>query len=260
MKYSYLTLVKEKNVGIILMNRPPANALNQDLVHELDTMLDQVAADQEIKVVVLTSALKVFMAGADIKMMLDISEAEFEKTINATQKLTLKIEEIPKLVIAAINGHALGGGCELVLACDFRFMARGKARIGLPEVSLGLLPGGGGTQRLARLLGKTKALELIVTGESLSADEALAIGLVNKVFEPDELKLGTLEFANMLAEKATVATGMIKKCIGKSVDLGINEGLAFEGHALLDLLFKTEDAREGLKAFIEKRKPAFKGK
>jgi enoyl-CoA hydratase len=261
--YKFLALEDRNGVGIIRIDRPPANALNYELVEELHQIVDQVSMKESIKVLIFTSMSEFFVSGADIKMMQEHKGGDLPSFMEGftvhLQRLYNKIEEIPKVAISAINGHAAGGGCELALACDLRFMARGKARIGLPEVKLGLLPGGGGTQRLARLLGRAKAFQMIVEGALLSANEALEIGLVNKVFNSDELFNQTFDYAKALASQATIAIGMIKKCINKGLDTNLRAGLALEIECQ-DRLFRSEDALEGIAAFIEKRKPSFKAK
>jgi enoyl-CoA hydratase len=259
MVYHHLSLEKENGVGTICLNRPPANALNLALGLELNTVLDEVAAAPEIKVVVFASAINMFIAGADIKMIQEVTTTEFAHFIDVLQQVNLKIEQMPKICIAAINGHALGGGCELTLACDFRFMARGKARIGLPEIQLGILPGAGGTQRLTQIVGKGKAMEMLITGEPLNADQALAAGLVHRALGPEELMPATKTFARTLAQKATMATGMIKACVQQSVNTALENGLAFEVEAIRQL-FTTEDAQEGIAAFVEKRPARFQGR
>lgn len=263
MRYHYLDLEKKEGVGIIRINRPPANAIDYKLLEELHSIVDQVSLIEEIRVLIFTSAIEFFVSGADIKMMQEHKGENLASYMEAftvhLQRLYNKIEEMPKIVIAAINGHAAGGGCELALACDFRFMAKGKAKVGLPEVKLGLLPGAGGMQRLPRLLGKAKAMEMIIRGTLLSAEEALEIGLVSKVFNLDELLDRTFDYAKGLAGQATLAIGMIKRCINKGSDTNLMTGLSLDIECQ-DRLFKSLDAAEGIAAFIEKRVAHFRGK
>jgi enoyl-CoA hydratase len=252
-----------KGVGVVRINRPPANALNVDLVEELHSVVDELAANVNVRAVIFTGSGPFFAGGADIKMMQDLKGGDLPPFIEGftvhLQRAYNKIEEMRKPVIAAINGYAAGGGCELALACDFRFMAKGKARIGLPEVKLGLLPGAGGLQRMPRIIGKAKAMELMLTGELLSAEEALEIGLVNKIFEQDELVSKTFEYAETLAKQATLAIGIIKQCINRGLDTNVKAGLAFDIDSQ-DILFKSQDGMEGIDAFVQKRPPVFKGR
>jgi enoyl-CoA hydratase len=260
--YQYLELKEQKGVGIVKINRPPANALNQEMVEELHSIVDQLAIKEDIRALIFIGNDKFFAGGADIKMMQEHKDKDLLAFIEGftvhLQRVYNKIEEIPKPVIAAVNGFAAGGGCELALACDFRFMAKGKSKIGLPEVKLGLLPGAGGLQRLPRLIGKAKAMEMIIEGSLLSAEEALEIGLVHKIFEPNDLFDKTLAYAENLARQATVAIGTIKNCIHRGLDTNMKAGLAFDIDSQ-DKLFKSQDAMEGISAFIEKRPAVFKG-
>lgn len=254
---AYLSLIEEDGVGIVSLNRPPMNALNLQFYEELNLVFDEIMKDKIIKVAVITSALKdMFVAGADTKMIKKIIEGE---EIEGYESPIDKPEKIPKIFIAAINGPALGGGLELALGCDFRFIADGPGRVGLPEVTLGIIPGSGGTQRLPRLIGKAKALMMMIKGEILSAQEALEIGLVDKLFPPQELLPKTLEFAKELASQASVAIGLIKRTVYEGMRLDLSEGLKLETAATQEVL-KTHDAKEGITAFFQKRKPEFKGR
>lgn len=259
MSYNFLSIELDENVAIIKMNRPPSNPINKDFVSELATAFDDVASNDDVKVVIITSALeRFFVAGADIKMILNMTEKESDETTAFFQKSFQKLNDMPKIVIAAINGFALGGGFELALACDYRFIAKGKHTIGLPETSLGIIPGAGGTQRLVRLVGY-KALDLLINKTQLTPEEAYSLGLVDAVYEPEELMQESLKFAKRLTKMATKAIGIAKRCVYKGVELPLLEGLALEKDGFVEV-FKTEDAKEGLTAFIEKRKPEFKGK
>ena len=263
MKYQFFDLQLINNVGVVHINRPPANALSLEMVEELHLLVDELVADDVVRAIIFTARGPFFVGGADIKMM----KAHMGSGLPAfmegytvhLQRALNRIEEIPKPVIAAINGFAAGGGCELALACDFRFMAKGKARIGLSEIKLGILPGGGGLQRMPRLIGKAKALELIIEGRLLTAEEALEIGLVNRIFEAEDLMEGAMEYAEKLANQATKAIGIIKKCIHTGMDTAIKAGLGFDIDSQ-DLLFKSHDGIEGIEAFISKRPPKFIGK
>lgn len=263
MDYKLLDLEVNEGVGIIRINRPPANALNVEMVKELHGVIDEVTGNEKIRSVIFTAQGSFFIGGADIKMMQEQMGTDFPAFMEGytvhLQRAFNKIEAMPKPVIAAINGYAAGGGCELALSCDFRFMAMGKARIGLPEVKLGILPGGGGLQRMPRLIGKAKALELIIEGTLLTAQEALEAGLVNKIFPREDLMEETVEYAKRLASQATRAIGVIKQCIHEGMDTNTRAGLAFDIDSQ-DTLFKTEDGIEGITAFIEKRSPLFTGK
>ena len=263
MSYNLIDLQIDKAVAVVRINRPPANALNGELVEELHGVVDELTANDEVRAVVFTAQGDFFIGGADIKMMKERLGKDFPAFMEGytvhLQRAYNRIQEMPKPVIAAINGFAAGGGCELALACDFRFMATGKARIGLPEVKLGILPGGGGLQRMPRVIGKAKALELIIEGRLLTAEEALEIGLVNKIFAPDELMEKTLAYAHQLASQATMAIGVIKRCIHEGMDTHTRAGLAFDIDSQ-DELFRTEDGIEGITAFIQKRSPVFVGR
>jgi len=259
MAYNFLTIEIDENVAIIKMNRPPSNPINRDFVGELSSAFDEVATNDNVKVVIITSALeRFFVAGADIKMILNMTEKESDETTAFFQKSFQKLNDMPKIVIAAINGFALGGGFELALACDYRFIAKGKHTIGLPETSLGIIPGAGGTQRLVRLIGY-KALDLLINKTQLTPEEALSFDLVDAVYEPSELMDESLKFAKRLTKMATKALGIAKRCVYKGIELPLSEGLLLEKDSFVEV-FKTEDAKEGLTAFLEKRKPDFKGK
>jgi enoyl-CoA hydratase len=258
-----VTLSKEGRVGVIKFNRPPANSYDHEFMKELDQAIYEARFDRDIRVLVLTSELpRFFCAGADVKAMQagdDHWRAMFD--LHAHETLA-KLERTPKLVIAAINGFCLGGGLEIALACDLRFMARGDERgprIGLPEVTLGLMPGTGGTQRLPRLIGLAKAIELMVTGEGVLADRALELGLVDKVFEPDELLPKTMEFAERLASGPSQAIGAIKLAAQQGSAVPLEYGNLIE-REILRRIFETQDAAEGMRAFIEKRQPVWQGK
>lgn len=253
----------EKGVGIVKINRPPANALNEELVEELHSIVDELTVDDHVRAVIFTGEGQFFVGGADIKMMQGRKGAGLPPFIEGftvhLQRVYNKIEEMPKPVIASINGFAAGGGCELALACDFRFMAKGKVKIGLPEVKLGLLPGAGGLQRMPRLVGKAKSLELLIEGKLISAEEALEIGLVNAIFDPEDLMANAVDYAEKLAKQATLAIGIIKQCVNKGLDTNIKAGQSIDIDSQ-DILFKSYDGMEGIEAFVQKRAPNFRGR
>nr|HID57716.1 hypothetical protein [Desulfobacterales bacterium] len=254
-------LEKKEGVGEIIMNSPPANAMSKELLEQLSEIVDQIRDDREVRAVLLRSEVpKIFMAGADLKMMLSLGRDEFKQYIKRAQDIYNSLESLPQPTIAVISGHALGGGCELTLCCDFRFMSRKKARIGLPEVTLGLLPGAGGTQRLPRLIGMAKARELLIWGSQLTGEDALEIGLVDKVFEPDELLPESIKIAKELATKATLAIGKIKECLRVPPQEILSRGLEQELEGITYLFADTEDTKEGIAAFNEKRAPKYRGR
>lgn len=258
MTYKFLTIERDEAVSIIKMMRPPTNPINRDFVLELSNAFDEVAKDENTKVVIITSALeKYFIAGADIKMILNMTEKEADETTEYFQKTFQKLNDMPKIIIAAINGYALGGGFELALACDYRFMAKGKHTLGLPETTLGIIPGAGGTQRLVRKIGH-KALDLLINKTQLQPEEALTLGLIDGIYEPEELLPETIKFAKKLTKMATKAIGIVKTCVYKGAEISLEAGLKLEKQGFIEA-FKTQDAKEGLTAFLEKRKPEFKG-
>jgi enoyl-CoA hydratase len=261
MSQSYETLLLERRqrVAIITINRPDKrNALNIKTREEGAAMLDELRNDDSVGVVVITGAGdKAFIAGADI--------AEFAGRTAITQRdvmtgrsLFTAFDTFPKPVIAMINGYCLGGGCELALACDIR-IASENASFGQPEINLGIIPGGGGTQRLTRLVGEGKAMELILTGDIIDARTAFAIGLVNHVVPADQLEAKTMEIANRIADKGPIALKLAKEAVKIASRSLLDEGLRREVD-LFALCFSTEDKDEGVKAFLEKRKPGFKGR
>jgi enoyl-CoA hydratase len=255
-----IDLTREDGIAVLTVNRPEAlNALDSTTLRELRDRLREVAEDTDVRVVVLTGAGdKAFVAGADIKYMsgLDVREAREWGALG--QEAGSLLETMPKPTIAAVNGFALGGGCELALACDFRYAAQ-TAKLGQPEVNLGIIPGWGGTQRLARAVGIGTAKELVLTGRMVDADEALRIGLVNAVFEPAELMEKTLETARALAAKGPLALSAAKRTLNRALAGDHAQNLEREADDFGEL-FASEDAREGMTAFSEKREARFTGR
>lgn len=246
-------------VGFITLDRPPANSFETGFMRDLDAAIMVADDAADIKVIIVKSASeKFFSAGADIKAFHANDVAGNVELIHLSHQTLDKIAASQKVFIAAINGHALGGGLEVALACDLRFAAAGSYTIGLPEVTLGLLPGAGGTQRLSRLIGASRALELMITGERVSPENALQLGIVNRLFPAERLLYETETFARQLAEGATVAIGAIKKAVHLGANSEFRAGLALE-RDLMEMLFHTDDAQEGFAAFAEKRPPVYRG-
>lgn len=259
MSYKNINVEKKDAVGIIKINRPKAlNALNIDTLKEITEAVSELEKDKEIKVAILTGEGKAFIAGADISAMVNMTPSEAKKFSEIGHNMLYKIENSRLPFIAAVNGYALGGGCETLMACDI-VVAGKSAKIGQPEINLGIHPGFGGTQRLPRLVGRMKAKELLLTGRNLSADEALNIGLVNLVIEDDKLMEEVEKLANKIAGKSPVQTSLIKELVNKGIDTDLNSGNSLEINRFSSS-FSTHDQKEGMKAFLEKRKPSFKGK
>jgi enoyl-CoA hydratase len=255
-----VSLEKQGKVGVIHLNRPPMNSYDKAFIDELNGAIDELRFDEALAAAVVTSDNpKVFSAGADIDMFKTASLPFKYAFIVHTHEVLRKLEQTPKVIVAAIGGHALGGGLEIALACDLRFAAEGDYRVGLPEVSLGILPGAGGTQRLPRLIGKARAMDLMARGERITPQEALEIGLVNRLLPADELLDKTMEYAAQLAEGPTLAIGNIKTAVALGSGMPLDAGLALE-RDLVSRLFDSEDAVEGVAAFTEKRKPSWKGR
>ncbi|MBC2425370.1 short-chain-enoyl-CoA hydratase, partial [Clostridium beijerinckii] len=246
-------LEKDGNIAIVTINRLNAlNALNSETLKELDIVVDTLANDDEVLAVVLTGAGKAFVAGADITEMKDLNTVAGRKFGILGNKVFRKLETLEKPVIAAVNGFALGGGCEISMACDIRIASQ-KAKFGQPEVGLGITPGFGGTQRLARLVGMGMAKQLI------NAEEALRIGLVNKVVEPEKLMDEAKEMAKKIANNAPIAVSLCKVAINKGMQCDIDTGIAYEAEVFGEC-FATEDQKEGMAAFVEKRDKCFKNR
>lgn len=258
--YEAIKIEREESVLWIIINRPHRlNAFNEALMEELGDILETAEKDASLKCVVVTGeGDRAFSAGADLTMFPKATPVKAEKFSRAGQKVFGKIEEMSKPVIAAINGFALGGGLELALACDFRVAAE-HAELGSPEINLGLIPGWGGTQRIVRNLGLSKAKELVMLGNRLNADEALKIGLVNKVVHYDKLREEAGELAKKLSEGPPIALKYAKHALNFGTQVPLDVGMRLES-GLMGLLFSTEDIKEGLEAFMSRRKAEFKGK
>lgn len=255
----FVKLEKQGHVGIVTIDRQEAlNALNSQVLDDLDAMIDQVAADDEIYVMILTGAGRSFVAGADIGEMKGFSSIDGKKFGVHGGGVFLKLENMAKPVIAAVNGFALGGGCELALSCDIILVSE-KAKFGQPEVGLGITPGFSGTQRLPRRVGVAKAKELIFSGRMIKADEAKEIGLVDAVYAPEALMDGALEMAKSFTKNAPIAVKYAKACIDRGMQMDIDGGIAVENE-LFAMCFATADQKEGMGAFLEKRPAAFRNK
>ena len=254
-----MRLKKEDNIAIITMDRPEAlNAINSKVLSDLNNIICEIEKDDKVKAVIITGEGKSFVAGADIKEMMTKSPIEAREFTYLGQNVFKALENLNKPTIAAINGVALGGGCELALACDI-IIASKKARLGFPEVGLGIHPGFGGTQRLPRLIGKSRAKQLIFTADILNAQQAERMGLVNRVVPPELLIEKAKDIAKKIARQAPIAIRQAKSAINKGSEMDLNTGLDFEVESV-SMTFSTKDKDEGMKAFIERRKPKFQGK
>jgi enoyl-CoA hydratase/carnithine racemase len=248
---------REGNVGYITLNRPPANSYDADGLDDLARAIDAAAADTGARAVVLRSAIeRFFCAGADVRYLTEASIEDNLDLIDRAHATLSQIARVPKPFIALIQGHALGGGLEIALACDLRFGADGKYAIGLPEAGLGLIPGNGGTQRLARLIGPTKALDLMFTAKRLTPEEAHQLGILGRLFPAEEAAQRTHEYAEALANGASFAIGSIKQAVWQGVELSLHDGLKLE-KSLVEPVLRGAEIQEGVQAFREKRKPVF---
>lgn len=251
----------EERVALVTIDRPPVNALSWKTMQELSETLDELGKDSQVKVIVLTGEGKnmTFIAGADLKEMAQINSPEqAEDLAKKGQEVLNQLERMKKPVIAAINSVCVGGGNELAMACHIR-IASDRARFGQPEINLGIIPGFGGTQRLTRIVGPSKASELILTGDMITAQEALRIGLVDRVVPDGELLRQALGLAKKIASKGAVAIAYVLEAIGSGLSVSLEEGLKNEAR-LFGKVAETEDMREGVRAFLEKRQPSFKDK
>ena len=260
MAYENINYTVENGIATIAINRPKAlNALNLATLTELKDVVEKIAVDKAVQVVIITGAgEKSFVAGADIVEMSTKNAVEGRVWGQVGQNIFTEIENLPQPVIAAVNGFALGGGCELACACDIRYASE-NAKFGQPEVGLGITPGFGGTQRLTRVVGRGHAQELIYTANIIDAQEALRIGLVNKVVPQAELMDAVMKLAKTITKKAPVAVQLAKAAINRGINCDVVTGISYEAE-VFGLCFATADQKEGMKAFIEKRKPTFEGK
>ena len=260
MEFKNLLIETTGGIATLTVNRPESlNALNSEVLKELECALHGLENDAAVKVAVLTGAgEKAFIAGADIKEMAALTSFEAHEFALRGQRVMLFIENMRKPVIAAVNGFALGGGLELALACDFIYASE-NAKFGLPEVTLGVMPGFGGTQNLARLIGRNKANELIFSGRMISAQKAREWGIVNEVCAPAELLSKTLETAAAIAKVGLIGVAYAKDAVSNGLDMTKEDGFRYEA-SMFGILFSTEDQKEGMKAFTEKRKAEFKGR
>src|SRR5713101_8072072 len=254
-----------EGVAILTLNDPPANTYSYEMMQQLDASILEARMDESVQVIVLTgSGEKFFCAGANIAMLGEVTpEFKYYFCLHANETLA-RLEQTPKLVIAAINGHCVGGGLEVAMAADLRIARRGAGKMGLPEVSLGVLPGTGGTQRLARIVGKSRAIELMATGELFDFEKGEALGLVNQVFDgetAEKCAAQVMDYARQFTtpDKAARAVGRIKRAVQTGAEIPFESALALE-RELQQQLFQSDDAKEGLEAYVNKRKPIFKGK
>ena len=258
-EYNNVLYRVEDSIAFITLNRPKAlNALNTETLGELDAAVSAAGKDENVKVIVITGEGRAFVAGADISQMRGLTVQEGRDMTILGQEVFTRIENLDKPVIAAVNGFALGGGCELAMACDIR-VTSDKAKFGQPEVNLGIIPGYGGTQRLPRLVGKGAAKYLIFTGEMISAEEAFRIGLADKVVPAEELMDSVIALAKVIMSKAPIAIKMAKHAINNGLNVDLKSGVAYEAEAYTTT-FSTEDRVEGMSAFLEKRQAEFKNK
>ncbi len=254
-----------EGVALLTLNAPPANTYSYEMMQELDRSILKARMDETVHVIVITGqGEKFFCAGADIQMLAEVTpEFKYYFCLHANETL-VRLEQTPKLVIAALNGHTVGGGLEVAMAADLRIARKGAGKMGLPEVALGVLPGTGGTQRLARLIGKSRAIELMTTGDLFDFERGADLGLVNQIYEADTAAAfleQVLDYARQFTppHKAARAVGRIKRAVQTGAEIPFESALALE-RELQQQLFQSEDAREGLDAYAGKRKPEFKGK
>jgi enoyl-CoA hydratase/carnithine racemase len=252
----------KNGIAVLELNDPPANTYTYEMMRELDDCILKARFDDSVFVILLRGhGDKFFSAGANIRMLATVTpEFKYYFCLHANETLN-RLEQTPKLVIAALNGHTVGGGLEIALAADIRIARRGAGKIGLPEVTLGVLPGTGGTQRLGRLIGKSKAIEMMATGRTFEFEEGMQLGIVNQVYESEGFFDKVMEYASQFVppKKASRAVGRIKRSVCSGVEVPFSEGLAIE-RELQQQLFMSSDAKEGLNAYVEKRTPQFAGK
>lgn len=259
-----VTYRAEGGIAVLTLNDPPANTYTYQMMRDLDECILEARFDDNVHVIVLRGhGEKFFCAGANIKMLNEVTpQFKYYFCLHANETLN-RLEQTPKLTIAALNGHTVGGGLEIAMACDLRIARQNAGKVGLPEINLGVLPGTGGTQRLARLVGKSRAIELMTTGRLLSFEEGQALGLINEIYEGDDAAFmeRVLDFARGFCPpaRASKAVGLIKRAVQTGAEIPFETALALE-RELQQQLFQSEDAKEGLAAYVEKRTPAFKGK
>ena len=254
MSYNYILVEKQERIGIVKINRPEVyNAVNVEAILEVEKAMHDFNEDKAVSVVIITGEGKAFVSGSDISRLVEMDSLQAREYSHIGQRTLDYIENMEKPVIAAVNGFALGSGCELAMACDIR-IASEKAKFGQPEVKLGLIPGHAGTQRLARLVGVAKAKELIFTGDMIDAQEALSIGLVNAVVAPESLIEEAKKMAAKIMEVGPGAVRIAKTVINRGIDANLTTANSYEKEAF-SILFSTDEAKEGMKAFLEKRKP-----
>lgn len=260
MEFNTIDFNKEGQIAVITLNRPKSmNSINNEFIDELEQILNEIAGDDEIGAVIMTGTEKVFAAGADIKEISSIATpVDAHSFVGRVRSVFNKIENLEKPVIAAVSGLALGGGCELSLACDIRIAAE-NAMFGQPEIKIGVIPGGGGTQRLTRLIGLGRAKEMLYTGDPIDAQEAYRVGLVNKVVPVELLMDEAKKIAGKFIKQPGFALRITKMVVNEGINMDLQSALAHEARCF-ELLFSTEDQKEGMKAFVEKRKPAFKNR
>jgi enoyl-CoA hydratase/carnithine racemase len=246
------------SVGYITLDNPPANSYDLQFMTEFSDSVDAAIGSGVAVVVVRSASPKFFSAGADIKRFLEGDVEANMEMIKVSQAAFRRMAAAPAVFIAYIAGHALGGGLEITLACDIRVASAGSYKLGTPEVTLGLLPGNGGTQRLTRLVGRSRAMELLLTGRTFGVEEAVAMGLVSSVFSADDASEAVVSYASRLASGAVLALAAIKECVHEGGEVSLDAGLALEA-SLMEKLFRSRDAAEGLQAFVEKRTPEFVG-
>jgi enoyl-CoA hydratase len=261
---NYLDYAVGDGIAVITLNDPPANTYSYEMMQQLDARILEARMDETVQVIVITGAgEKFFCAGANIQMLSEVTpEFKYYFCLHANETLA-RLEQTPKLVIAAINGHCVGGGLEVAMAADIRVARQGAGKMGLPEVSLGVLPGTGGTQRLSRIVGKSKAIELMVTGELFDFEKGETLGLLNRIVEATaaDFMNQVIDYARQFTSpnKASRAVGRIKRAVQTGAEIPFESALALE-RELQQQLFQSEDAKEGLEAYVSKRKPQFSGK